>query len=127
MERTFLKGLGLETLSQTTGFGSGRLLSTASPRRLPARHTVSGSGIMDAFMAQPELLPARGLPIGGPWHQGPPALNREPDGPAAAAEAAQRGTPHICPHRDGQEKACWVAVLLTWQRGACGRSPGAHP
>lgn len=101
MERTFLKGLGLETLSQTTGFGSGRLPSTASPRRLPAGHAASGSGIMDAFTAQPELLPAGGLPIGGPRHQGPPALNREPDGPAAAAEAARQGAPRICPHGDG--------------------------
>lgn len=53
MERTFLKGLGLETLSQTTGFGSGLLPSTASLKKLAAQHTASGLGIMNSFKAEP--------------------------------------------------------------------------
>lgn len=54
VERTFLKGLGLETLSQTTGFGSGR------PRSPPAGETAqraaARSGTMDTFRARPESL-----------------------------------------------------------------------
>ena len=53
MERTFLKELGLETLSQTTGFGSGQLLSTASLEKLAAQHAASGLGIMNSFKAEP--------------------------------------------------------------------------
>ena len=53
MERAFLKGLGLETLSQTTGLGSGQLLSTANLEKLAAQHGASGLGIMNSFRAGP--------------------------------------------------------------------------
>lgn len=42
MERTFLKGLGLETLSQTTGFGSGQLPNTASLEKLAVQDAAAG-------------------------------------------------------------------------------------
>lgn len=76
--------------------------------------------------SRPGQSAARGGPADrGLRHQGPPALNREPDGPAAAAEAARWGALLICPHRDRQEKALLggrarttAARCLRWGRGA---------
>ena len=62
MERAFLKGLGLETLSQTTGLGSGQLLSTANLEKLAAQHGASGLGIMNSFRAGPRGAAAPGTP-----------------------------------------------------------------
>lgn len=76
MERTFLKGLGLETLSQTTGFGSGPLPSTASLKKLAAQHAASGLRIMNSFKAEPRgwrvgarrgLADQRGCGTRDPW------------------------------------------------------------
>lgn len=85
MERAFLKGLGLETLSQTTGFGNGQLLSTASLKKLAARHAEAGLGIMNSFKAKPgrgggagESMHAGGLHVKGLQPQGP-RVHREPD------------------------------------------------
>lgn len=68
MERAFLKGLGLETLSQTTGFGSGRLPSTASLKKLAARHAEAGSGRMNSFKAK--LGAGESVHAGGPHIKG---------------------------------------------------------
>lgn len=76
MERAFLKGLGFETLSQTTGLGSGQLPSTANLEKLAAQHGASGLGIMNSFRARPRGW--RGRARRGPrrleglQHQGPP-------------------------------------------------------
>lgn len=70
MERAFLKGLGLETLSQTTGLGSGQLLSTTNLEKLAAQHGASGAsglGIMNSFRAGPRGW--RGCALGGPTDQ----------------------------------------------------------
>lgn len=99
MERAFLKGLGLETLSQTTGLGSGQLLSTANLEKLAAQHGASGLGIMNSFRAGPRGWRGRARGAGSRGgtcrserrrHQGSLGLNREPD---LSSVAVDQGRP----------------------------------
>lgn len=92
MERAFLKGLGLETLSQTTGLGSSQLLSTANLEKLAAQHGASGNNELIPSRAQGlERLCTQGARRSeGQRHQGPPGLNQEPD---LSSVAVDQGRP----------------------------------
>lgn len=136
MERAFLKGLGLETLSQTTGFGSGQLPSTASRKNPEARHAETASGRMNSFKAKPgagESAHRR------PAHQGASAPgvlgwgNREPDlSSAAGARSAHgdawRNGQRVCRGRTGKGLApcCQRSIKVPAPGNRGGPVPSRH-
>lgn len=109
MERAFLKGLGLETLTQTTGFGSGWLPSTASRKNPEARHAEAASERMNSFKAKPGAGESAHC---GPAHQGAAAPgvlgwgHREPDLSSAAGARSAHGDAWVSPETLNGQRVC---------------------
>lgn len=86
MARTFLKGLGLETLRQTAGSASSQLRAPPA-QETPAQHPESGRN-NEHIQSRARSRCRQGLQSRGAGHQGPP-----PGRSSTAAAKAARGEP----------------------------------